>query len=123
METHHEEDIDPSEDDLCREKYLNVRKDVIRKRVGTHHADALSDGGRESVEDVHGRRKPLCESFIVALRLIQSVGFPLKYGEDSIWRATAFDLVRKRVGSKFFSGLLLVLLQSLIEDRLKTWSS
>ena len=96
---------------------------MIRKRVGTHHADALSDGGRESIEDVHGRRKPLCESFIVALRLIQSVGFPLKYGEDSIWRATAFDLVRKRVGSKFFSGLLLVLLQSLIEDRLKTWSS
>ena len=124
-ETHHEEDVDPSEDDLRRGKYLNaiVRADVMPQHVGTHRANALTDGGRESVEDVHGRCKPLCESFVAALRSIQIVGFPLEYGEDSIRRATVFDLVRERVGSKILSGLLLVLLQGLIEDRLKIWSS
>jgi hypothetical protein len=123
-ETHHEEDIDPSEDDLGRWKYLKVivRADVLRKHVRTHRANALTKGGRESVENVHGWRKPLCESFIAALRSIQFVGFPLKYGEDSLRRSTAIDLICERVGGKFLSGLPLVLLQSLIEDRLKVWS-
>ena len=124
-EAHHEEDIDPREDDLGRRKYLNVivRTDVVRRCIGTHCAKALTEGSRECVEDVHGWRKPLCKPFIVALRLIQFIGFPSKYGEDSIRRAAAFDLVRERVGSKFLPGLPLVLLQSFIEDRLKVWSS
>jgi hypothetical protein len=124
-EAHHEEDIEPSEDDLGRREYLkaNIRTAVIRQDDGTHHANALTKGGRKSIENVHGWRKPLCQSFVAALRFIQLVGFPLKYGEDSIGRATAFDLLRERVSSKFFSGLHLVLLQSLIEDRLKVWSS
>ena len=75
----------------------------------THRANALTECGRESVEDVHRRRKPLRESFVVALRLIQLVCFPLKYGKDSIRRATAFDLLCERVGSKFLPGLPLVL--------------
>ena len=91
--------------------------------MGTHRANALTEGGGESIEDIHGWRKPLGESFIAALRLIQLVGLPLEYGEDSIRRATAFDLLRERVCSKFLAGLPLVLLQSLIEDRLKVWSS
>jgi hypothetical protein len=96
---------------------------VLQEHVRTHRSNALTKGGRKSVENVHGWRKPLCQSFVAALRLIQFVGFPLEYGEDSIGRATAFDLLRERVSSKFFSGLLPVLLQSLIEDRLKVWSS
>jgi hypothetical protein len=124
-ETHHEEDIDPSEDDLGRGKYLkvNVRKIVIRQHIVTYRAYALTKGSREGVQDIHSGRKPLCESFIAALSLIQFVGFPLKCGEDGIRRATAIDLLRERVSSEFFSGLPLVLLQSLIEDRLKIWSS
>ena len=120
-DTHHKEDIDPSEDDLGRGKHLKVkvRIGVVQQRGRTHHTNALTKGDRKSVEDVHGRRKPLGESFIAALRLIEFVGFPSKYGEDSIRRATVFDLIRKRVGSKFFSSLPLVLLQSLIEDWLK----
>ena len=120
-EAHHEEDTDPREDDLGRRKYLRVivRTLVVRKHTGTHCANTLTEGGGECVEDVDGRRKPLGESFIAALRLIEFVGFPSKYGEDSIRRATVFDLIRKRVGSKFFSSLPLVLLQSLIEDWLK----
>ena len=124
-EAHHEEDTDPREDDLGRRKYLRVivRIVVVGKHMGTHRANALTESGRESVEDVHGRRKPLGESLIASLRLIQLISFPLKYGEDCIRRAAAFDLLRKWVGGKFLSGLLLVLLQSLIEDRLKIWSS
>ena len=97
--------------------------DVVWTHVETHRAKALTKGSGESVEDVHGWRKPLCEPFIAALRLIQLIGFPFKYGEDSIRRAATFDLVRERVGSKFLPGLPLVLLQSFIEDRLKVWSS
>ena len=96
---------------------------MIRQPVETHGANALTEGRRECVEDAHGWGKPLGESFIAALRLIQFVGFLLNYGEDSIRRATAFDLVCEWMGSKFFSGLPLVLLQGLIEDRLKIWSS
>ena len=125
-ESHNKEDIDPSEDDLGRGKYLKViiRTIVIRHHhVETHRANALTKGGRENVEDVHGWREPLCESFVAALRLIEFVGFPLKYGEDSIRMVTALDLFRERVGPKFLPGLLLVLLQRLIEDRLEIWSS
>ena len=124
-EVHHEENTDPREDDLGRRKYLRVivRTLVVRKHMGTHCANTLTEGGGESVEDVNGRRKPLGESLIAALRLIQLVGLPLKYGEDCIRRAAAFDLLRERVGSQFLSSLLLVLLQSLIEDRLKIWRS
>ena len=63
-EAYHEENIDPSEDDLSRGKYLKViiRTIVIRQHVGTHRANALTEGGRESVENVHCWRKPLCES-------------------------------------------------------------
>ena len=124
-ETRHEEDIDPREDDLGRRKYLDVivGTDMVQKTVRTHRAKALTKGSGESVEDVHGWRKPLCKPFIAAMRLIQLVGFPLKHGEDSIRRATAVYLVRERVSSKFLPGLLLVLLQSLIENRLKIWSS
>ena len=124
-EAHHEEDTDPREDDLGRRKYLRVivRIVVVGKHMGTHRANALTESGRESVEDVHSWRKPLGESLIAALRLIQLVGLPLKYGEDSIRRAAAFDLLREWVGGKFFSGLPLVLLQSFIEDQLEIWSS
>ena len=93
------------------------------KRVGTHNTNALTEGGRESVEDIDSGSKPLYKSFIAALRLIEFVGFPLKYGEDGVRRATALDLLRERVGCKFLPGLLLVLLQSLFQDRLKIWSS
>ena len=78
--------------------------------MGTHRANALTEGGGESVEDIHGWRKPLRESFIAALRFIQLVGLPLKYGEDIIRRTTAFDLLRKRVVGKFLPGLPLVFL-------------
>ena len=124
-EVHHEENTDPREDDLGRRKYLRVivRTLVVRKHMGTHCANTLTEGGGESVEDVNGRRKPLGESLIAALRLIQLVGLPLKYGEDCIRRAAAFDLLREWVGGKFFSGLPLVLLQSFIEDQLEIWSS
>ena len=124
-ETYNEEYVDPREDDLGRGKYLKfiVKTDVIRTPVGTNRAKALAKGDRECVEDVHRWRKPLCEPFIAALRSIQFVGFPLKYGENGIRRVTSFDLLRERMGNKFFSGLPLVFLQSLIEDWLKIWSS
>ena len=82
---------------------------MVRHRVGTYRANTLTKGSRECVKDVHGWCKPFGKSFIAALRLIQLVGFPLKHGENGIRRATAFDLLRERVGSEFFSGLPLVL--------------
>ena len=89
---------------------------MMRQQAGTHGADALSKGGRESVEDIHSWGKPLCESLVAALRLIEFVGFPFEYGEDSFRRIAAFYLLCEGVGSEFLSGLLLVFLQGPIED-------
>ena len=93
---------------------------MIWRRAGTHRANALTKGGSESVEDIHGWRKPLGESLVTTLRLIEIVGFPFKHGEDSFRRSTTFDLHRERVGNKFLSCLPLVLFQGLVEDWLKT---
>ena len=88
---------------------------------GTHRANAFAEGGRESVENVHGWRKPLGELFITALRLIEFVGFPLKYSEDIFRRMTGFYLLCEWVGCKILSGLPLVLAEGPIEDGLKIW--
>ena len=63
-----------------------------RERVGTHRTNTRTESGRERVEDVYGRRKPLCESFVAALRLIEFVGLLFKHSEDSIRRTTAIEL-------------------------------
>ena len=89
---------------------------MIRQDAGTRRTNALTNGGRESVEDIHGWRKPLCEPLIAALRLIEFVGFPFKYGEDSFRRVTVFYLLCEGIGSEFLSGLLLVFVQGPIED-------
>ena len=93
----------------------------MEKHAGTDRAKASTKGSRERVEDIHGWRKPLGESLIAALRSIEIVGFPLKYGEDSFRRIASSYLLRERVGNKVFFRLLLVLFQSFIEDRLKVW--
>ena len=91
--------------------------------VGIYRPNTHAKGGRECVEDIHGRRKPLGEPLITVLRLIEFIGFPLKNGEDSFRSIAAFNFLREWVGGKFFSGLPLVLLQSFIEDQLEIWSS
>src|SRR6266702_8107551 len=95
---------------------------MTRQQDGTYRANTLAKGDRECVEDIYCGVKPPGESLIAALRLIEFVGFPLKYGEDSFRRITAFDLLRERVGRKFFLGLLLVLFQGPIKDWLKIWN-
>ena len=74
-----------------------------------HQAGALAKRGRERGEDIHGRIEPLSESLVATPRLIQFVGFPFKYGEDSSRRIAAFYLSRERVGSQIFASLLLIL--------------
>ena len=91
----------------------------MRQRAGTDRANARANGGRECAEDIHGRRKPLGESLVAALRLVEFAGFPLKYGEDGFRRVTGPYLRRERVSDKVLSGLLLVLYQSFFEDGLK----
>ena len=88
---------------------------------GTHSANAFAEGGRESVENIDGWCKPLDESFITALRLIEFVGFPLEYNEDIFKRIAGIYLFRERVGGKILSGFLLELAEGLIEDWLKFW--
>ncbi len=95
---------------------------MMRQHAGTHRANTLAKGGRERVEDIYCGVKPLGESLIAALRLIEFVGFPLKYGEDGFRRMAGFNLLGEWVGGKFFSGLLLVLFQGLVEDWLEIWS-
>src|SRR6266702_508458 len=95
---------------------------MTRQQAGTYRANTLAKGDRECVEDIYCGVKPPGESLIAALRLIEFVGFPLKYGEDSSRRMAVFNLLCEWVGGKFFSGLLLVLFQGLIEDGLKNWS-
>ena len=87
-----------------------------------HQARALAKSGRERGEDIHGWTEPLSESLIAALRLIEFVSFPLKYGEDGFGRIAAFDLSSDWVGSQVFAGLLLILFHGFFEDRLKVWS-
>ena len=89
---------------------------MMRQDAGTHRANALTNGGREGVEDIHGWCKPLGNPLIASLRLIEFVGFPFKYGEDSFRRVTVFYLLCERIGSEFLSGLLLVFVQGPIED-------
>jgi len=80
----------------------------------------------ERVEDIHSWVKPFGQSLIAAPRLIQLIGLPLQYGEDSSWDSfgiiTAFNLSSGWVGSQVFAGLLLILVQGLFEDWLKVWS-
>ena len=85
----------------------------------THRANSLTKGGREGVEDIHSGGKPLFQSLVAALRLIQFVSLPFQYSEDRFRRTAASYLLHKRVGNKILFGLLLVLAQSLIEDGLK----
>ena len=92
---------------------------MTRKLGGNHRANASAKGGRECVEDIHGWREPLGESFIVALRSIKIVGLALEHGEDRGRRITAVYLLRERVSNKVFLGLLLVLYQSSVKDWLK----
>ena len=121
-DAHHKEDTDSRKDDLGGGKYLKLTlgQSVIWRRAETHRANALTKGGSESVEDIHGWRKPLCESLITTPRLTEIVGFPFKHCEDGFRRFAAFDLHRERVGNKLLSGLPLVLFQGLVEDWLKT---
>ncbi len=95
---------------------------MTRQQAGTYRANTLAKGDGECVEDIYCGVKPLGESLIAALRLIEFVGFPLKYGKDGFRRVAALNLLCECVASKFFSGLLLVLFQGLIEDWLKIWS-
>jgi hypothetical protein len=125
--THNEEDTNSRKYYSGRGKYLKVivsiRRVLMQQHDGTDRANALAKGGRECVKDVHGWRKPLGESLIVALRLFEFVGFPLKHSEDGVRRITAFNLLCEWVGGKIVSGLLLVLFEGLIEDRWIIWSS
>ena len=82
----------------------------------THRSNALTKGGRESVEDIHSWREPLGESLIAASSLIEVVGLPFKYGEDSTRRNTAFNLLCEWVGRNILPGLPLVLSDGFIED-------
>lgn len=82
----------------------------------THQACALAKCGRERVEDIHGRDKPLFQSLIAAPRLIQFINFPFKYGEDSFRRETVFYLDSEWVGSQVFARLLPILFQGIFED-------
>ena len=91
----------------------------MRQRAGTDRANTRANGGRECAEDIHGRRKPLGESLVAALRLVEFAGFPLKNGEDGFRRITGPYLRRERVSDKVLSCLLLVLYQSFFEDGLK----
>lgn len=122
--THDKEYTDSRKNNLCRGKYLKVivgtqmNLDAV---VGTYRTNALAEGGRQRVDDIHGWLKTLSESLIAALRLTEFVGFPLKYGENSLRRITAFYLLCEWVGGKIFSGLLLILFESLFEDWLETW--
>ncbi|KAI9430458.1 hypothetical protein H4582DRAFT_2063799 [Lactarius indigo] len=67
-------------------------------------------GSRERIEDIHGWCKPLDESLIAALRLIEFVGFPLKHAEDSFRKESQFAISSA-------SGWV-----GLIEDRSEIWS-
>jgi hypothetical protein len=126
--THDKEDTDSSKDDLGRGKYLEVRLSLghrqirMRQHAWTHRTNALAEGGGQRADDIHGWLKPLDESLIAALRLIELVGFLLKYGEYSLRRITGFYLLCEWVGGKILSGLLVVLFEGLIEDWLKIWS-
>ena len=88
----------------------------MQHHAGTDRANTRAKGGRECVKDIHSWREPLRESLVAALRLIELAGFPLKYGEDSFWSIAASNLLCEWVGGEFFSSLLLVLFQGLIED-------
>jgi hypothetical protein len=95
---------------------------MMRQRAGTDRTNTHANGGRECIEDIHGWRKPLGEPLIAVLRLIEFVGFPLKYCKNSFRSIAAFNLLCEWVCGKIFSGFLLVLFQGFIEDWLKFWS-
>jgi hypothetical protein len=95
----------------------NTRKINVKAQVSdeqhsrTHRTKTLSEGSREYVEDIHGRSKPLGESLIAFpfLRMIKSVGFPLKNGKNGVSGDTPVDLSSEEMGGKVLAGLLCIL--------------
>ena len=83
--------------------------------IVAHQACDLAKRSRERAEDIHGWIEPLGESLVAVLALIQFIGYPLEYGEDSFGRITAIYLSSEWVGSQVFTGLLPILFQGFFE--------
>ena len=110
--TDHEENADSRKNDCGRREYLKLNVWALINNEDSsvaHQASALAKRGRESAEDIHGWIEPLSELIVATPGLIQFVGFPFKYGEDSSGRIAAFYLSSERVGKNIFAGLLLIL--------------
>ena len=100
--THYEKDRDSRKNDCGGGEHLKLRlgyRQVTSLVAVAHQADALAKCGRERAKNIHGRIEPLCKSLIAALRLIQFIGFPFKYGEDGLRRGAGIDLCSEWVGS------------------------
>ena len=85
----------------------------------TYQADAPRNCGRKRGEDVHGWVQPLRQTLVTTARFVQDLNLVLKDSNDSGSGVAGLQLGHKRMSEKFCLGLLLVGLESSLEEDLE----
>ena len=91
-----------------------------RSRVETYKTDTPGNSSRKRVEDVDSWAQPFSQFLIATVRFVEFSNFILKDGDDGSSRVAILQLGSKRMSEKVLLGLLLVGLQSSLEDSLET---
>ena len=85
----------------------------------TYQADAPGNSSRKRGEDVHGWVQPFCQFVVTTARFVQELNLVLKDSNDSGSGVAGLQLGQQWMSEKVFFGLLLVGLESRLEDHLE----
>ena len=89
----------------------------------TYQADAPGNSSRKRGEDVHGWVQPLGQPFVTTARFVQDLKLVLKDSNDSGLGVARLQLGSKWMSEKVCLGLLLVGLESSLEECLEACGS